>query len=752
MGHVNLYDRACTKFIPVENRARQTVVKLALPGRIKRKAYLDVIETACDRFSTLAYRMHMLVLAHAVRMMDSDRDPPAIDKPYLRAVLSLLKTEARPRTNAPSAELIETYEMLFIDHAKVDGTGLSGVIDANLDLVLTSFKNFDKLALEAHVAKYARAVYGVRRCHATGLADKACRSTPGVYLTLPRTAQGTVEQWNSRVLELHNVYMQAFPSSRGAPTSEGGNEDGSGGMTPDSVLTQKVRFHMLRAIEGANEREANRQVVREIVRGIIGQVAEDGNVETDDHEQAQDEDNDESGRQLAYKLIPILPTRRAGRQFVTLDNKAVEMLRALAKKLLLDGVADEDRRSAITDEIKADFTSLNTLFNRDGKIDGGWDWCRGKKRPLKGSKVGKHPGRWRLSPSVKTNGVELHVLFETCNTLRFGADGTSGRIKKQRGHQISTRDLDPAYDLSTVGHVELHETRVLDPGNNSPFTSAQLPPRGSELEQQGRFAHEVMSKNWYDQVSKRNKVRRRDARDRKRSTGLREAVATLSQHSIRGTRWANIQAAIRAHLEQHECLARVFSAKQRLKLLHEAKIARDRAIDLCVNFIRGDNSIKLAVLGDAGRMSGIKGTSSSVPLARIKRLAVRRSRAEGWHFRVVDESYTSKRSCCCWGYDMENIRTGHSPHITDDGRQVRRRVHGISRCTNGTCLTLWNRDKSAAINQWHIAISALLGDARPWWLYRDPAEEFARQRLQRTGENNNSAPHATALLVAELVE
>ena len=119
-------------------------------------------------------------------------------------------------------------------------------------------------------------------------------------------------------------------------------------------------------------------------------------------------------------------------------------------------------------------------------------------------------------------------------------------------------------------------------------------------------------------------------------------------------------------------------------------------------------------------MSGIKDTSCGAPIAKIKRLATQLSRQQDWHIRLINESYTSKRSHCCKGADMKGILTGHKTRTTRDGRVIRATVHGISRCTS--CLKLWNRDVSATQNQWDITseiIRTRNNKVRPWWLKKD---------------------------------
>jgi hypothetical protein len=673
-GHRNIYSPECPQHIPVHARARNTVVKVSVVQRVRSRDVLPVIEEACDRFSKLVYRAHLLILAHATRMLSCNKTPPVIDKTYLYSVLACLKkTKRRQKVDSstkPSEDLLETCRQIIKDSDKIDVTGLGGVIGANIDLVLTPYKNFDTLALESHVAKYIRAVYDIKRGHGSSVADKVCRDQrEGYFESLPKTLEGGCDYWNEQIQHLHAHYHMC--------TTQG-----------DSSMYQTYRYFMMSKIQEKNEELLH--------RGI---------------------------KEYTFTQIPLLPTRREGRQFITLDDHSVNRLNALAKQVLPhydEGV------------LRGLFTSLDTLFIRQGSIPAHKDEKSGKMQ--KGSRLRKDPAKWRLAPSVKTNGIELHILFDSANTVRKGKDGVSGRIMHQPGHKVSTQDLDPSYDFKSVLRgIQPWEIRVLDPGNNVPFTSGQVvanpinPAEPTKNLRHGtvQFKHQVLSKGWYNKISKRNKMRRKDERDRKRYK-ITQVIETLAQHSLRTPHWETLKRAVRVRLDMHEKLHQHYSRKQRLKLKFEVKMAQERAINETIDFLRGkknpttgetfSNPAKLVVVGDGGRMSGLRGTTCSAPMAKIKRLAVRRARVEGWHFRVINEAYTSKRSCCCAGYDMENILTAHKTYERVDGGMGRTRVHGISRCTNENCLTLWNRDKAATCNQWCIAAAAYAGVERPWWL------------------------------------
>ena len=443
----------------------------------------------------------------------------------------------------------------------------------------------------------------------------------------------------------------------------------------------------------------------------------------------------ESGADYTYKQIKLLPTAAAGRKFVNFDNAAVKSLQSRLQlacpELQATTTTETGKRrkdgTPVTREVK--YNQLDTCFESLDSLFILYD------------KMAKNKNKWKPSRSVKTNGIELHVLYETLNTKRLDSGPRKGQIQKQEGHHISPKDYDPSYDFSEVPHdIKDQYIRVHDPGNKAPFTWVTK-------NDEGKMVHGFISKREYNHRSKRGKVNRKHARDAENKMQI--TYAYLATFSLRTWSWPELRRAIKAFAHNHTSLHKFNSRKRWLKLKFEAKQAEQRTINHVINHVlrgkpdkrkrlwrktrrrrrkknkscytpKGYDGAKLVVIGDAGKMSGLKGTSCGAPLAKIKRLATQISKHQGWYIRVIDEAYTSKRSNCCKGAEMKCILTGHKRRTTKDGRTVRCTVHGISRCTS--CLKLWNRDKSAALNQWDITSEIIRNrdkKARPWWLTKD---------------------------------
>jgi hypothetical protein len=61
---------------------------------------------------------------------------------------------------------------------------------------------------------YITAKYDVKRGYGAVIADNVCRNLPGAFETLPKTLQGTVEEWNLRIQDLSALSIFNVPRTR----------------------------------------------------------------------------------------------------------------------------------------------------------------------------------------------------------------------------------------------------------------------------------------------------------------------------------------------------------------------------------------------------------------------------------------------------------------------------------------------------------------------------------------------------------
>ena len=383
-----------------------------------------------------------------------------------------------------------------------------------------------------------------------------------------------------------------------------------------------------------------------------------------------------------YNKFRLLPVLSEGRKFITLDNRGLNLLATHAKPR---GTTKE-----IKAEIDSKFESLDGFFELD----------RG---------VGKGE-KWRRSPVLRTNGIELHIVFEK-NTKRT----KTGQLKRERANtQFRPQDRDPNYDYADCsGEVGDDDFIAIDPGNYSPYTWVQKNPQKG-LEGEKPFLRETISKRWYERRSKRRARINRHKSDVRRFK-LNEITAALAEHHLKHVAYDAVKQAVKLRLKHQRRLHEVFSKRQRLKLKFEARTAEQKTIDQIVKRMRGKKKMKLIVFGDASKMSGIRGTTMGAPNAKIKRHALSRGLNEGFAVKMEDEFRTSKMSSCCEKSEMRCIKTSH-PRIGYTGPRKTFRVNGICRCQS--CHRLFARDVNAAINIWKCARSRLHGTPRPAHLCR----------------------------------
>jgi hypothetical protein len=385
-GHKSIYSKTCPNHVPLSDRARCTCVPMSLAGRLRDKRCLEVINNALDAFHTLRYFSSLLILGHAARVMSLSQRPPEITGSYLRMVWTLLRSEkcrVKSESTTPTTELLETARQLNLP--KTDGTGLADLLSANLSLLLKDYTNFDEgEIIQAHVALYVRAKYDIGRGHGSAIAEKVVRKKPGKFRTLPKTLEGSVTEWNERINELHAEYIRL--AHEWVTVKKKGQDKRVLEVTPVSL--QQYRYHMMQFITVKNT-------------------------------QLQ-----ESGADYTYKQIKLLPTAAAGRKFVNFDNAAVKSLHSRLQlacpELQATTTTETGKRrkdgTPVTREVK--YNQLDTCFESLDSLFILYD------------KMAKNKNKWKPSRSVKTNGIELHVLYETLNTKRLDSGPRKGQIQK----------------------------------------------------------------------------------------------------------------------------------------------------------------------------------------------------------------------------------------------------------------------------------------------------------------------------------
>ena len=236
------------------------------------------------------------------------------------------------------------------------------------------------------------------------------------------------------------------------------------------------------------------------------------------------------------------------------------------------------------------------------------------------------------------------------------------------------------------------------------------------------------TKKRFNHESKRNKVNRKSQRLLKRNKDVQVALNELAENTAKTHNFNDLCQAFRVRIDNYDLIYNCFANKQFMKLKAEARMAEQRTMDNLVNWISYGKT-KAVGIGDCSRTHNFKGRSPSGPSKKIRRYFVKK----GVNTTLVNEAYTSKRSCCCRGEDLKPVKG--KKKIKDKERKnddldsaieyKTVAIHGLRFCPR--CGKTWDRDFSAAINIFDVFYNSMVrkGD-RPWHLkkivYSRPAD------------------------------
>ena len=190
--------------------------------------------------------------------------------------------------------------------------------------------------------------------------------------------------------------------------------------------------------------------------------------------------------------------------------------------------------------------------------------------------------------------------------------------------------------------------------------------------------------------------------------------------------------AFRARCFHFSELYKAFTSPSLNRLRRTNKLRRASAMDRLINWFIGrasehsqapkapqianQSDVKLVLIGDGSRMSGIKGTKSSVPWAEMRRRFAQRGRNEDFMVLLNDEHCTSIKSACCGVRNKKAYKNKDINHrlVRKDGRRYRPLQYSLLICPE--CGKSLHRDGAAVTNQAHVATYTLNGWGRPPFL------------------------------------
>jgi hypothetical protein len=305
---------------------------------------------------------------------------------------------------------------------------------------------------------------------------------------------------------------------------------------------------------------------------------------------------------------------------------------------------------------------------------------------------------WQLGSTFRTNGFELHVIYErnvTRNVMESG--GKRRKADPDKKHTCKPDDFDPDKTCKPEWLVGAHDVVGVDPGNHNVVFGASW---DGEHNADGErvFKHRRYTAKEYRRNSLRDALNARSERltSRAQDAGL---LGTLAEHPVKiAANFQSFAAGVRARVGVYDELYKIYSNRQFQKYKFAARRATQRTMDGLLERI-SEGGVKALAWGDCSRTTGIRGTQPGGPVKKLRRHAVKK----GYKVFMVNEAYTTKRSVCCPNGD----------HPTNgnwrDNRGVK--VHGILVCND--CGRLWNRDKVGSINIYDIAVAVVNNEPRP---------------------------------------
>jgi hypothetical protein len=331
---------------------------------------------------------------------------------------------------------------------------------------------------------------------------------------------------------------------------------------------------------------------------------------------------------------------------------------------------------------------------------------------------------WEHAGFIETDGVAISIPWVTKNAPAI--QGGNNAVRRAPVPAVSAQERRPLYlcelrEAVTRGGVshlapwfglDKHEFVVADPGNGAPFTRAWYNPAT------GRQESSSISKETYANLAGRHLRLRRAKYDRGKAR-LEPILAEWATWHLKSGSLEHTYQAVWRRLRDFSRMHAAHSSKATRRVRFLCKRREASAIDLTINWLRGDQRVQLVVVGDGSRLHGMRGTTVGGPVAKIMAHGRLRglcaSNGQGrCDWRIIDEWGTSKMSWCCRHKraEMRDVKDNNGikpPFVDRWGKEHPRTLWTVRSCSS--CRKLWNRDDSAARNIWELAWHTIQGFA-----------------------------------------
>lgn len=314
---------------------------------------------------------------------------------------------------------------------------------------------------------------------------------------------------------------------------------------------------------------------------------------------------------------------------------------------------------------------------------------------------------WQVGRQVRSNGVELHVLFEKNKVYNsIGKPRPNKKLMIQHTDYWNSPPIPQDPSKVTPTNVV-----AVDKGYHNLFVGARFT---GKYDKHGQRVFEVrkVKKTWYDHHSGR-KTKTRKQKILTSRAQRKGFLNLITQHSMKTVNMHKFAQAIEARKVSYDNLYKIYDNRRSRVLNFAVRRSTQRTIDQIVNYISKKGKYTV-VFGDCSKTTGFKSSSPGGPVKKIERHFVKR----GYNCCEENEAYSSKASVCCHSHANVKMKNGQNianfkrGKYVDTPSKMPRQIHGILHCKN--CGKTWDRDLVGSVNIYDIFMDRWLNGRRPY--------------------------------------
>lgn len=594
-----------------------------------------VLELAVQRASIIAHRASVLFNAYLHQVESISLEGVEYYRQIVTHCFLISKTKYKKNGSlnpksvaAKNPRLLQIYLDIYGENNFVDGTGLNSM-------------------LETMAKKYTETIF-------VNFAGPTSAAYTNHMINAVRSLFALPAKWMAR-----KMYDQAYPYE-----SYQGMEDktkqaiidrafGKDSQRYDAAIQLLIRLE-LDSPSTIGERTTKR---REMLRYLKANVPKSKNKK-----------GVEGQFWRGFTLAPIM---RVKRQFVPIHGRVIEQLRALAKKLDVPWIREDD--------IETTPSLLDRLFHREARKE----------------KV--------LADSVLTDNVTLCVIYSKNKPInKSGKAKWKAKRKRQENKLLERQDYEKPPQGTPI--------RCVDPGNKNFLSYGEYAPRSDGKEMN---FHNLSKAEWKQRCGDKWFMRKLKSRLQNSHVGQYAKAAekwfTKRAFGCKASTYAEFVFDSRIRLCMEQALWNCYGARTVATWRFTASSWRRRALDEVVDELTHKGTFTIG-LGDCAKHTGIRGCDSSGPVKELYRHLKKKTYHDGHKTNVfkIKEGMTTKMASCC---RVENKTMKVRKYLNKE--RTKSKVfdsRDVKICTKCNCH--WARDLNPVINMFRIVES----EERPFYL------------------------------------